>query len=346
MSVSTKNIRPLEILQYVVLISFILYFGRSLFIPLAFGMLISFVLFPISNWLISKRFPGFLAYGLPVILIFLFLVFVFFLMINQILEFTNEWTSLRVKLLEAIDNLSLFVAQNFDYSADSQKIFLQNLLDQSGGKALAFLQSMASSFSEGIFTLIMVPVFATLILAYHKLLTQTLYTLFPAERREAVRQVLVNTVKSYYDFVKGMALVYLAVGILNSAGLAIIGIPHPILFGFLASVLTFIPYVGIMVASLLPISVAWVTYDSAWYAIYVIIVFAIVQVLEAYILFPFIVGNRLKINTLSIFIAIVLGGIFWGAAGMILFIPMVSILKLIADKTEKLKSISILLGEN
>lgn len=345
MAGSGKSVKSLEILQYVVLISFILYFGRMLFIPLAFGMLISFVLFPVSNWMISKRFPAILAFGMPVIVVFLFLVFVLFLLVNQILEFTREWTSLRSKLFEAIENVSGLVAQNFNYSAASQKVFLQNLLDQSGGKALAFLQSMVSSLSEGIFTFIMVPVFAILILVYHKLLSQTLYSLFPTDKRESIRQVLIETIKSYYDFVKGMALVYLSVGILNSIGLAIIGIPHPVLFGFLASVLTFIPYVGIMAASLLPISVAWVTYDSVWYALYVIIVFGIVQVLEAYILFPYIVSNRLKINTLGIFIAIILGGIFWGASGMILFIPMISILKLMADKTEKLKSVSIFLGE-
>lgn len=140
-------------------------------------------------------------------------------------------------------------------------------------------------------------------------------------------------------------MVYLIVGVLNSIGLAIIGIPHPFLFGFTASILTFIPYVGILISSLLPIAISWITFNSIWYPIGVVIVFSLVQILEAYIIFPFAVGSRLKINTLVIILVIILGGILWGAAGMILFIPFVSIAKLIAERTNGLKIVEVLLGE-
>jgi predicted PurR-regulated permease PerM len=142
-----------------------------------------------------------------------------------------------------------------------------------------------------------------------------------------------------------MLVVYLTVGLLNSIGLLIIGVPHPFLFGFIASILTFIPYVGIMISSLLPIAVSWITFNSIWYPLGVILVFSVVQALEAYIIFPFAVGSRLKINTLVIIVMITMGGILWGAAGMILFIPFISIVKLIADRTEGLKTLSLLLGD-
>ena len=132
---------------------------------------------------------------------------------------------------------------------------------------------------------------------------------------------------------------------LNSIGLLLIGVPNPFLFGFTASILTFIPYVGIIASSLLPIMISWITYNSIWYPIGVVAVFSFVQILEAYIIFPWAVGNRLKINTLVIITMIILGGILWGAAGMILFIPFTSIAKLISDRTESLKTLSILLGE-
>jgi predicted PurR-regulated permease PerM len=67
--------------------------------------------------------------------------------------------------------------------------------------------------------------------------------------------------------------------------------------------------------------------------------------LEAYLIFPFAVGGSLKINTLVIMVVILVGGMLWGGAGMILFIPFVSILKLIADRTEGLETLAILLGE-
>lgn len=95
----------------------------------------------------------------------------------------------------------------------------------------------------------------------------------------------------------------------------------------------------------MPITVAWITFNSIWYPIGVILIFTVVQVLEAYIIFPYAVGNRLKINTLAILIIILAGGILWGAAGMILFVPFISILKLLADRTESLKALSLFLSD-
>jgi predicted PurR-regulated permease PerM len=137
----------------------------------------------------------------------------------------------------------------------------------------------------------------------------------------------------------------LIVGILNSAGLLLLGIPHAFLFGFIASILTFIPYVGILIASLLPISMAWITYNSIWYPLGVIGIFALVQYLEANLIFPLAVSSRLKINTLVTIAFIFAGAIIWGVSGMILFIPFLGILKLVADRTPSLKTLSIILGE-
>ena len=114
-----------------------------------------------------------------------------------------------------------------------------------------------------------------------------LYHIFPSEKKETIREILVETIQAYYNFIKGIVLVYLIVGILNSIGLAIIGISHPILFGFITSILTFISYIGIMISSLLPITISWITFNSIWYPLGIILIFSIVQLLEGYIIFPF-----------------------------------------------------------
>jgi predicted PurR-regulated permease PerM len=170
--------------------------------------------------------------------------------------------------------------------------------------------------------------------------------LFPKENRESLREIISLTINTYYNFIKGMAVVYLVVGILNSIGLLLLGIPHAILFGFIASILTFIPYVGIMVGSLLPIAIAWITYDSIWYPVGIVAIFAFVQYLEANVIFPIAVSSRLNVNTLVMLIAIFVGGILWGVAGMILFVPFVGIAKLIADHNPKWKTVSMILGIN
>lgn len=339
-----RKFSELEILQYTVLISIVLYFGKTLFIPLSFSLLISFILYPICKWLEKKGINKLGSILLAISAMFLLLAAIFYLLLSQIEGFLQEWHLFRAKFSETFLQLYDFIEKRYGINRDNFLKIPKNLMDGSGSQIFGFLMQTAYSISMSAFFLIIVPVFSTLILYYREMLTNVLYKLFPTDKKESLHEILIEIINSYYNFVKGMLLVYLIVGILNSLGLAILGIPHPFMFGFIASILTFIPYAGIIISSLLPIAISWVTYDSIWYPIGVILIFAFVQLLEANIIFPLAVGNRLKINPLVIIIVIIAGGIIWGAAGMILFIPFISIVKLIADRTESLKTLSILLG--
>jgi predicted PurR-regulated permease PerM len=341
---SKKN-TALEVFQYLFIALVILYFGRSLFIPLSFALLISFILYPVCKWMEQKGVNFNLAIGLSLIAVAFLFATLLFLLFSQILEFSNEWQSLEIKLEETINQLSVFLTNQFGVNEEKQLNYIKNALNNSSSQIFTFLKNTVYSFSESLFYLLIIPIFSALILFYRQLLVQALYHIFPLDKKEMILEIITETIHEYYKFIKGMLLVYVIVGLLNSIGLALIGIPYPFLFGFTASILTFIPYVGIMVSSLLPITVAWITFNSIWYPIGVIAVFSLVQVLEAYVIFPYAVGSRLKINTLAILIMVIAGGILWGAAGMILFIPFISILKLIADRTENLKSLSLLLSD-
>ncbi|MBK5279246.1 MAG: AI-2E family transporter, partial [Bacteroidia bacterium] len=200
----------------------------------------------------------------------------------------------------------------------------------------------ASAYSAVL--LIIIPVFTALILYSRNRLIEIVFQLFPNERKDDLKKILSLTIDTYYNFIKGMAIVYLIVGVLNSIGLLIIGVPHAIFFGFVAAVLTFIPYLGIMIGSLLPVTMAWITFNSIWYPIAVIIVFTIVQYLEANLIFPMAVSNRLNINTLATLVAIIAGGLIWGVSGMILFVPFLGIIKLISDRHPKMKIWSLMIG--
>lgn len=278
--------------------------------------------------------------------VFILFAAIAYLLFLQVEFFLQQWQTFKVKFSESFIQLYAILEERYGINTDDLSEMPKTLVNITGTNFFGFLINMAYSISMSAFFLIIIPVFSTLILYYRERLTNVLYNLFPSDKKESIHEVLIETIQTYYNFIKGMLLVYLIVGILNSIGLAIIGIPHPIAFGFIASILTFIPYLGIIISSLLPIAISWITYESMWYPLGIIIVFTIVQLLEANLIFPFAVGKRLKINPLIIIIVIIAGGILWGAAGMILFIPFISILKLIADRTESLKTFSLLLGND
>jgi len=334
----------LEILLLIVMLSMLLYFGKTLFVPLSFALLVSFILYPICKWLEKKGVGKALSIFISVLIITLLIGAIIYLLFLQLSGFLAEWDVFKIKFSESLVQLFDFMEKQFGINADDISKFPEKLINSSQSEIFSMFINTSYTISISTFYLIIIPVFSVLILYYRQLLANALYSLFPNDKKEDVSGIISEIIQIYHNFVKGMLLIYLIVGILNGIGLAIIGISHPFLFGFIASILTFIPYVGILISSLLPISISWITYNSIWYPIGVVLVFTVVQLLEAYVIFPYVVGNRLKINALSIIVVVVLGGVLWGAAGMVLFIPFISILKLIADRSDSLKTLSILLS--
>lgn len=95
---------------------------------------------------------------------------------------------------------------------------------------------------------------------------------------------------------------------------------------------------------MLPISVVWIETGNIWYPLGVVAVFGLVQYLEANVIFPKVVGTQLNVSTLAMLVAVIAGGIIWGVAGMVLFIPFVAILKIISDHIEEWKPVNLLLS--
>lgn len=331
-------------LHYVVFGSVILYFGRDIFIPLSFAALISFVIYPSCKWFEKRGFKRMTAILVNIILLLIVLSGIVALLINQFVGFLEEWPLIESKVMESLKTFRGFLYESYGVSKEHQSKFITQMFNGSGSGAFEMLRTMISASAFSTVLMVLIPVYSVLILYYREIWVKVLLRLFPGERKESLDEILSLTITAYYNFIKGMGLVYLIVGILNSIGLLLLGVPHAILFGFIASVLTFIPYVGIMIGSLLPMAMAWITYDSVWYPIGIVAIFAFVQYLEANIIFPLAVSNRLNVNTLVMLLSIFVGGLLWGMAGMILFVPFAGILKLVADHSPKLKTLSLVLG--
>lgn len=334
----------LRYLQIAFFASAFLYFGRELLVPLSYGLLIGFVLYPVCHWLETKGVRRLFAVAVAITLLLLLLSLVLGLLVNQFLNFLTEWPQLQSKLNQSFYDFSQWLVQTAGMSKEMQQKFIVTLSDQSSGNLITVIENSVTASAFSLVSLFLIFIYAVLILYYRHYWMQVLKKILPGEREDDLHEMVMLSIRAYYNFIKGMLVVYAVVGFLNSLGLLVLGVPHPFLFGYIASILTFIPYVGIIVGSLLPISMAWLTYDSVWYPVGVIGIFTFVQYLEANIVFPIAVSNRLNVNTLAMLLSIILGGLLWGVSGMILFVPFVGIAKLVADRNPRWKTLSMILG--
>jgi predicted PurR-regulated permease PerM len=342
----SQDVSAIKWLQYAVYGSLILYFGRNIFIPVSFAVLISFILYPVCAWLERKGIGRLSAILIPLTGLLLAGLLIVALLVYQFVGFMEEWPVIQDKLMHTLAEFRQTLSEAFGLSMTDQQSMFSNLTEQSGSMVMNVVRSTLSASAFSLLLLILIPIYTVLILFYRHTWMKVLGRLFPSERTESLHRMISLTIQSYYNFIKGMAIVYLVVGVLNSVGLLLLGVPHAILFGFIVAILTFIPYVGIIIGSLLPIAMAWITYDSIWYPAGVVAIFMFVQYLEANVIFPLAVSNKLNVNTLMMLLAIFAGGVLWGMAGMILFVPFAGIAKLIADHNPKWKTLSMMLGSD
>lgn len=338
------EIFSLRSLNAVLAISAALYFGRTLLVPLGFAMLVTFILYPVCAWLERYHFSRAGAIATAISLLTVIFLGLFGLLASQFMQFFKEWPAVQGKLVGAMDSAGEWLSSLQSISPEKRTEWVGRTSEQLIIGVISMLRGAVASSASSLVTAILVPVYTALLLYHRRTWMEVLYRLFAGQDRETIRGGVLMTIHTYYNFIKGMGIVYFAVGILNSIGLALLGVPHAILFGFVASILTFIPYIGIIVGSLLPITMAWIAYDSVWYPLGVVGVFVFVQYLEANVIFPVAVSSRLHVNTLVTLVAIFAGEILWGVAGMILFVPFVGILKLYADSNPQFETLARFLG--
>ncbi|HLR32380.1 MAG TPA: AI-2E family transporter, partial [Fodinibius sp.] len=158
---------------------------------------------------------------------------------------------------------------------------------------------------------------------------------------------VVNGIQSVtQNYIIGTMTVITLLAILNAIGLWILGMEHILFFAIFAAILAIIPYIGVIIGSLPAVVFALLFMDSLWNPLGVIAVFATVQFLEGNFITPNIVGSRVSINPMIALIALVIGGELWGISGMILFVPMVGILKHLFDQVEELRPFGYLFGDS
>jgi predicted PurR-regulated permease PerM len=130
------------------------------------------------------------------------------------------------------------------------------------------------------------------------------------------------------------AFINLGVGIGTGCLMMLCGMPNPFLWGTIAGLLNFIPYAGSTTSLLLLTFVAIVSFDTLAPVVAVAGSFLGLVVIEGQVIQPFLVGRRLQLNPMLVFLSLWFGGLFWGIAGIILATPTLVALKVIAKRSE------------
>ncbi|WP_242928241.1 AI-2E family transporter [Pontibacter vulgaris] len=333
------------ILLGLLLLMYVLETFKPVLMPLAFAGLFALLLLPITRKLEMWRLPRAIAILCSLILIIIILVLLIWFLSSQLISLTSELETIEENFDKLLANVQEFLYHKFGIVPSNKGELIRTAIGNVREYATSLVGGTISTTTGALSLITIIPIFIFCFLYYRDHLQQFMFRFVAKDRRSNIMQTLENIQRVVQSYISGLMIVIIIVSILNSIGLLFLGIKYAIFFGVFASILTIIPYIGILIGSMLPALFTLASTGNYIDALLVIGVFTFVQFLEGNFITPFIVGSKVSINPFAAIVALLIGGEVWGAAGMIISIPVIATIKVIFDAYEPMQPFGFLLAD-
>jgi predicted PurR-regulated permease PerM len=265
----------------------------------------------------------------------------------EIVNLSNKLTDFTGKIMNTLSDAVVFVNNNINFLGNLDRDELvksgKDWLKQSSGSLIQNTFSGTATFIAGLITTI---IFTFLLLIYREGLTNAFIAFGDDENKSKISRMLKNIQMVGKNYLSGMFKLIIILGLANSIGLWVIGIDSPFLFGYLAALLSIVPYIGTIMGAVIPVIYAFMSSDSLWVPVAVMLLFWAIQTIESNFLSPKIVGSSLNVNALVAILSLLIGATVWGIAGMVLFLPFAAMLKVVCEEFEDLKPVAMLISND
>ena len=339
------NHSALNLLAFISIV-FILYILKPIIMPILYAIILAIMIFPVQNfiekkWKCNRLFASLCSITIILSITTLLVVLIY----SRLYAVITNGEDYMAKLTTLYYNFINFTYDTFGISRRSS-LFSKDLRIESLLKG-RFEKIGELLYQSGfIFTyIVLIPIYLFFFLYYRQFFKIFYYKLFRNKPKVFLNRMLTKVYNIQRNYLLGLTKVIFIVGTLNTIGLLILGITNPIFFGFLAAILLLIPYIGILIGSLIPAIIALATKDSAWYAFGVVAIFGFIQFLEGNFITPKITGSKVSINSFIAILSFIVFSMLWGIEGMIVALPITATIKIIFDNFPKYQAYGFLIGE-
>lgn len=317
--------------------------GQQILVPLIFSTLAAILLSPLVNFFIRKKLNRGISVALVLVVVFGLVVFLSILLSNQIIRFGKALPDLVQNFNKFIGQVIAWISHRFNISISDVQVWIDSKSSEVITGASSEVGQTLISTGTALVFFIVIPVYIFLLLLYQPLLIEFIHKLFSADEQKDVNEVISRAKKIIQSYLIGLMTEAGIIAVLYSVALLILGVQHAILLAILGALLNLIPYLGAVIAAILPMTVALAT-QSPIYALLVLAAYIFIQIIDNNFIIPKIVASKVRLNALISIIAVIAGGALWGIAGMFLAIPLTAIIKVIFDHVEGLKIWGYVLG--
>ncbi|MBS1959395.1 MAG: AI-2E family transporter [Bdellovibrionales bacterium] len=328
---SRDNLKLLFVALIVLFLGFIFIWSSSLRPTFFLTILNLILLTPIIRKLEKRKFSRTNA----IILVFAISAFVVvFGITNGVHLIRNQWTTLVqtlpavwLQIVNKISALQNSVLENLGVSVDiGASDWMLRFGSDTQSWILTHLPTLLGDAASAAF---LVPIFSFFILRDGKEWRARFYALIPKKYYDTTIEVLHETTVALEDFIRAKVIEATSVGLLAFIGLLIVGAPYAGLFAFIVGITNIIPYLGQILGAIAPLALYSMTDSMNQYFWPALIVLIIVNVVDNLLIFPLFVAKIVNLSPLTLLAAVAVGQEYYGLVGMLIAVPLASIIKII-----------------
>jgi predicted PurR-regulated permease PerM/GAF domain-containing protein len=355
-----------------------LYFGRDIFIPFALAILLSFALTPLVNWLRRLKLPRIVAVLIAVSFAFILIGGIGFVVGRQLVQLANNLPTYQTTIAQKIRSLQqsapgggviervtstiedLGKQISGDGSAEGKAAATPEpslgsgtpqdpvtvRLEPPRPRPLEMIQAVVGPLLAPLATAGLVIIFVIFVLLEREDLRDRFIKLVGAGDLQKSTQAINDAASRVSRYLLMQLVINLTYGIPIGVALYFIGVPNAVLWGLLAAVLRFIPYLGPFLAALFPIALA-VAVDPGWTMLFwVLALFIVAELISNNVFEPWLYGSSTGLSSLAIIMAAIFWTSLWGPVGLFLATPLTVCLVVIGRYVPQLEFLGVLLGSD
>ncbi|WP_299283148.1 AI-2E family transporter [uncultured Tateyamaria sp.] len=302
-------------------------------LPFFLGAAIAYFLDPVADWLESRGCSRALATAIITITAIIVFVILALLVIPALVQQAVQLFNVAPKLAR---DFGTFLSEQFPSLLDEGSTVRQSLnsigqtISERGGQLLNSALTSAAGLINVVVLFVIVPVVAVYLLLDWDRMIARVDALLPLDHAPTIRRLASEIDATLAGFIRGMGTVCLILGSYYAIALMLVGLQFGLVVGFVAGLLTFIPYVGALVGGALAIGLAMFQFWGEWHWIAAVAgVFMVGQVIEGNVLTPKLVGESVGLHPVWLILALSVFGALFGFVGMLVAVPVAASLGVI-----------------
>jgi predicted PurR-regulated permease PerM len=324
-----------------------LYFARALILPLVLAFLLTFLLRPVVRFLKKWKIPEWAGAALVLLALLSTATYGMIKLSKPAAEWMEEVperlskVDLKIgflrKPLETV-NRTAEELKKFARLGDEKKLEVEI-------KRPALADTVLTGTQEFLAKASVMLILLYFLLASGDLFLSKTVKVFPGlDRKKEIVKITRSVEQQVSRYLFTVTVINVFMGVTLGLGMYLIGMPNPVLWGVMAGLLVFLPYLGPLTGIAVVTLVAFLTFDSLARALLAPAIYFALETIQGQIVTPMILGLRLALNPVAIFVWLIFWGWMWGIAGVLLAVPMLTVFKILCDHIRPLAPVGEFLG--